>query len=406
MTAAKRIALAVIGAVGLAIVGAASPVSANASYPTAANGRIVFASQRVTMLDSYDVFVMGADGSNPVNLTPGDPMDTAVDPSFSPDGAKILFLRPAGGDFDVFAMNTDGTNPVSLTANDVTDTTPSYSPDGRKIAFARDVDPSPMNDQFDIFIANADGSGAIDITATRTATQEASPDFSPDGTGIIWCTVDGGDIDYFASGVDGSSPVNLTADNPTADQDAVYTTDGERIALARDVDPGPGLNSDIFLINAADGSGANDIVQGPADDRIPAPSPDGQRLAFERGGQIWIAGINGSDPVNLTGTSGGLTPRWEYVYTCAGLRATVIGTDSADVIKGTSGPDVIVGNGGNDKLVGRGGKDRICGGNGKDRLKGGNGKDRLLGQAGRDKLFGGKGRDVLKGGRGKDIEKQ
>src|SRR5262249_8861664 len=188
--------------------------------------------------------------------------------------------------------------------------------------------------------------------------------------------------------------------------DALFTSDGTRIALARDVDPGPGGNDDIFLINSADGSGATDVLPGPTSDRNPAPPPDGQRRASTRGGAIWPRGSDGSGATNLTGADDGTFPRWESVYTCAGQRATIVGTDSADVIKGTKGPDVIVGNSGNDKLVGLAGKDRICGGAGKDKLKGGGGKDRLLGQAGKDKLFGGKGRDVLKGGPGKDVEKQ
>jgi Tol biopolymer transport system component len=379
--------------------------AAHAAYPTAGNGRIVFYSQRDVMIDVFDVFVMGADGSGPRNLTPGDPV-TAVDPSFSPDGARILFGGFEAGHYDVFSMNADGSAITNLTASYPTDDTgPALSPDGKKLAFGGDVDPGP-DQNYDVFVANADGSGAVDITASRTTTPEFGPDFSPDGKRLIFRTFDGGDSDWFATGIDGSNPVNLTADNPGSDEDAVFTPDGTRIALARDVDPGPGTNYDIVLINAADGSGAVDITPGDGADRSPAPSPDGARIAFERAGRIFVAGIDGSGPANLTGSADGFVPRWEYVYNCAGRRATLIGSDSAEKIKGTKGADVIVGNGGNDKLLGRGGKDRICGGTGKDKLKGGAGNDRLLGQAGKDTLTGGKGDDVLKGGKGKDVERQ
>jgi Tol biopolymer transport system component len=396
-----HLAIAATAALTLACVPAA-----NAAYPTAGNGRIVFSSTRDTMTD-YQIFVMGADGSNPVNLTPGAP--NSADPNFSPDGRRILFGRINGpGNFDIFSMNADGTGLANLTqSNPTNDTTTAYSPDGKRISFARDVDPT-VETNFDIFIANADGSGATNLTPNRTTTQEGQPDFSPDGKRIIFNTAEGGDADMFAMGVDGSNQVNLTPDSTQGDFDGVFTPDGKRIALARDVDPTGGQDLDIVLINSTTGTGAVDILPGPNEDRYPAPSPDGARIAFQRANDVYVAPIDGSGAANLTPDPGfnGTTPRWEYVYSCAGRRATMIGTDSADKIKGTKGADVIVGNGGNDKLLGRGGKDRICGGPGADKLKGGAGNDRLLGQAGKDQLTGGKGDDVLKGGKGKDVQRQ
>ena len=87
---------------------------------------------------------------------------------------------------------------------------------------------------------------------------------------------------------------------------------------------------------------------------------------------------------------------------CAGKRATIVGTDGADTLTGTGGKDVIAALGGNDRVKAGGGNDRVCGGPGKDRLSGQGGKDKLKGQAGRDRLRGGGGKDTLKGGPGKD----
>lgn len=66
--------------------------------------------------------------------------------------------------------------------------------------------------------------------------------------------------------------------------------------------------------------------------------------------------------------------------TCRGVRATIVGTSSSDVIHGTRGRDVIAGLGGNDTILGRGGNDLICGGDGADHLYGGAGADRLYGE--------------------------
>ena len=86
--------------------------------------------------------------------------------------------------------------------------------------------------------------------------------------------------------------------------------------------------------------------------------------------------------------------------TCAGLVATIVGTDGDDVLVGTEGTDVIVGREGDDYIDGRGGDDTICGENGKDELYGGGGDDYIDGGNGKDRLVGGGGVDKLIGGNG------
>jgi Tol biopolymer transport system component len=75
-------------------------------------GRIAFTSVRS---GSADIWVMKANGSSPVDITPSSP---AVDrqASWSPDGKKIAFARLLNGAYQVFKMNTDGTAVKSLRA--------------------------------------------------------------------------------------------------------------------------------------------------------------------------------------------------------------------------------------------------------------------------------------------------
>lgn len=87
---------------------------------------------------------------------------------------------------------------------------------------------------------------------------------------------------------------------------------------------------------------------------------------------------------------------------CAGLDATIVGSNSDDVIFGTSGDDVIVGLNGDDTIFGLGGNDTICGGNGEDIIEGGDGSDFIDGGRGVDIIEGGKGNDVLVGANGDD----
>jgi Ca2+-binding RTX toxin-like protein len=98
------------------------------------------------------------------------------------------------------------------------------------------------------------------------------------------------------------------------------------------------------------------------------------------------------------------------VPTCAGERATLVGTPGSDHLAGTPARDVIVGGAGNDVIEGRGGSDRICGGGDADQLRGGLGDDYLRGGGDRleadvtgtflvgDVLLGGPGADRLVGG--------
>src|SRR5215208_451999 len=79
-----------------------------AQFQLGSNGQIAF-----TRTDGGDddVFVMGNDGSNPTNLTPGSAAGDAQ-PSFSPDGKTIVYNQGP----DLFTMSATGANPTQIAA--------------------------------------------------------------------------------------------------------------------------------------------------------------------------------------------------------------------------------------------------------------------------------------------------
>ncbi len=153
-----------------------------------------------------EIYVMNADGTNPVNLTNNPAEDNRS--SWSPDGMKIAFCSFRDSNFEIYVMNADGTNPVNLTNNTAFDCDPSWSPDGTKMAFRSDRDGN-----FEIYVMNADGTKQTRLT-NNTARDEG-PFWSPDGTKIAFYSTRDGLAEIYAMNADGTNPVNLTNNTAT-----------------------------------------------------------------------------------------------------------------------------------------------------------------------------------------------
>jgi len=74
----------------------------------------------------HDIFVMNADGSNPVNITNYPHNDFR--PTWSPDGKRISFVSIRGGKREIFTIAADGTDVFAVTDNEAMDEEPSWSP--------------------------------------------------------------------------------------------------------------------------------------------------------------------------------------------------------------------------------------------------------------------------------------
>jgi WD40-like Beta Propeller Repeat len=81
--------------------------------------------------EQFDIWVVNVDGSGEMQLTddPGDEFS----PVFSPDAARIAFMRRLGDQWDIFVMNADGTNVTRLTDDPLDDAFPQWSPQGERI---------------------------------------------------------------------------------------------------------------------------------------------------------------------------------------------------------------------------------------------------------------------------------
>jgi len=122
--------------------------------------------------------------------------------TFSPDGSSILFDAGTDSGYDIFVMDADGSNVVRVTRTG-TDYNPSWSPDGERIVFTRQEDAS----ESDIFVMDADGSNVVRLTDDGPRFTNLDAQFSPDGTMITYEAAENGGVGpVVLMAADGSDP--------------------------------------------------------------------------------------------------------------------------------------------------------------------------------------------------------
>ena len=162
---------------------------------------IAFASNR---RGNYDIYIMNADGTDMTRLTQ-DPADEWA-PSISSDGT-IAFVSYLDGIPSIYALADRSVRRMTDLRSD--DRNPSWSPDGRRIVFQSHRDGS-----WNIYAMNADGSDLPKRLTDDNLAHEMHPSWSPDGRRIAFTKDDGPEkafIIYTTSAdADGAEPTPLT----------------------------------------------------------------------------------------------------------------------------------------------------------------------------------------------------
>jgi WD40-like Beta Propeller Repeat len=117
-----------------------------------------------------EIYVMNADGGGRIQLT--DTAGNNGEPAWSPDGTKIAFTSSRDGVDAVYTMNPDGSGQTRLTLDRALD--PSWSSDSSKILF--------VGSDGQIYWMYRDGTGQTPVTSDQNPF--AMPVFSPDRTRI------------------------------------------------------------------------------------------------------------------------------------------------------------------------------------------------------------------------------
>lgn len=208
---------------------------------------------------------------------------SASQPAFSPDGSRIAFHSWRLDSWGLSTMNVSGSNQI-IVANFVEDQLPTWSPDGSDI----------------ILLSRRAGdrkSRLIRVGSLQDRTEGVVigegeyPTVGLDGRLVFkgWGSTAPGLRS--ATTALGDLQVLTSSDRDTA---PAPSPDGQKIAFMSQQDG----NWDIYIVNA-NGSNLQRLTDDPAEDGLPTWSPDGKVLAFasQRGGSwgIWVMTPTGSD---------------------------------------------------------------------------------------------------------------
>lgn len=266
-------------------------------------GQIAFASERFGL---PQIFLIDLDGENLTQLSTLS--DGACQPTWSPDGERLLFTSPCRQKRDeypnaaIYVMNADGSgvSPLISLVGGVYDADWS----GQGIAFTY-----LENNQPSLWMAGPDGRAPVKIS--RGTARDRQPSWSPGGDRLALMNTSraGGATIFwvFADGsFNGSNPDQVTRDQVA--NEPSWSAPGNLIAYAS--------NQHIWVVPwDSVGFGAVRISdKGPNDG--PAWSPDGQWMAFETwrdaaNHDIYVMTGNGGQPTRLTShTAAEYHPAW------------------------------------------------------------------------------------------------
>jgi Tol biopolymer transport system component len=189
------------------------------------------------------------------------PFDAVAEPSWAPDGRRLLFYRPNARPNALFVMAADSSRPrLILGGLPGNPEIPMWSPAGGRVAFEIYTAGTPT-----LWTARTDGSGAQALV-----TGGARPAFSPDGRAIAFALYDR--LWIMRAGGGHARPVTAPAPGEVV-HGVAFSPDGRFVVIARQRQVGSIGPSRLFVVRRRDGHERMLHVGGTAG------SPDWQPLS-------------------------------------------------------------------------------------------------------------------------------
>ncbi len=213
-------------------------------------------------------------------------------------GHRLAFWQRYS-DLNIWRIGTDGTPAVKFIASSREDSEPEYSPDGSRILFR-----SNRSGNFELWVCSKDGSNAVPVTSLGG--HLGSAHWSPDGREVVFDAITPSDknVGIWVAPAAGGAARRLTPREMTADVPS-WSRDGGYVYFMHDLE--------VWKVPAAGGSPAF-ITSGERLDVT--ESPDSRFLYYRKGRAtpgIWRSPTSGGEPVLVPGTETTFSRYWQLV---------------------------------------------------------------------------------------------
>ena len=233
--------------------------------------------------------------------------------AWTADGRELIFRRAANVPLPLARVRVDeGSPPVNMPWTGADAVSPAVGANGR-LAFARNVRDTNI---WRLTVDDPDRAGSLRQLASSSF-REVHPQYSPDGTRLVFHSNRSGSIQVWIADADGSRATQLTSMEPFATTGSPrWSRDGLRVLFDSNA---TGVYQ-VYEISA-DGGAPKALTSGVSNSFGASDAPDGRSIYFssDRSGrqEVWRMAPGGAEPEQVTRNGGSnpvLTADGAWIY--------------------------------------------------------------------------------------------